>query len=397
MDAGGMDGVVRRLFVPDMDAGGMDAATDSAAAPAHPADAESLDSALAALRASPLSTREQIAWLANDPLVLNQLASLRAFDPSVDSWFKGFMGLALSCREAPRSPKEVFGEQPFLIVGDDGAESSQADYPYGPVGTTADGSFPAMKKALGDAFGGEAGQSEAHAHALLQACVYANVFRREPFEGSEGKPALTQLQRAQDIGCLLSLVADLAAGGKGPLRLLGFGDGIKLLNLQLAGLGRLGPTLPEGVGGNPNPDPNPNPNAGSNEHCSAVVRRVMGVLFKWSFVSADGAQIGQVHVGEFPSLAHLIDEGCGWPVTTLHLARLLREMTSPSTAWDPVPSFEVVLPAAFDPKALRAKEAWLKAGALSPWDPDQHVSYFEIDQGAAGAPCLPLASDEEEQ
>ena len=365
----------------------MDAATDSAA------ESRRVDALLASPDYAQLSVREQIAVLANDPFVCQQLANLRAADPSVDSWFKAFMGLALSSREPPRSPKEVFGEQPFLIVGDDGADS-QAEYPYGPVGTTADGSFPAMMKALGDAFGGEAGQSVAHAHALLQACVYANVFRREPFEGSDGKPALTQLQRAQDIGCLLSLVADLAAGGNGPLRLLGLGDGIKLLNLQLEGLGRLGPTLPEGVGGNPNPNPNPNPNAGSNEHCSAVPRKVMGVLFKWSFVTADGAQIGQVHVGEFPSLAHLVDEG--W-ISTIHLARLLREMTSASTMWDAVPSFEVVLPADFDPKSLRAKEAWLKAGALNPWDPDQHVSYFEIDQGAAGAPCLPLASEEEEQ
>ena len=106
MDAGGMDGVVRRLFVPDMDAGGMDAATDSAAAPA-PADPTESAALVAALDDAPLSIREQIARLANDPSTLEQLASLRATDPQVDSLFKAFMQHVLSCSQAPRSPEEV--------------------------------------------------------------------------------------------------------------------------------------------------------------------------------------------------------------------------------------------------------------------------------------------------
>ena len=327
----------------------------------------------AALLASTLSDRDRLTALAQDEAVIRQVASLCASDSQATSLLEAFRQQALSTASSPRSPEEVLPPgRTLLVVGVDGV-SSRCVHPYGAVGTT--NTFPHIVKALGVAFGGTKGELTKRAHAFLRRenVCYVNVFRGKPFVADEVRSteALTQLQRAEDVGHFLSLTADMASAHNGPLRLLGFGSGAKMINMQLEGLCGLGPTLPEGVGG-------------STRLLSSEIRAEMGTCRRWRFMQC-GNELGLVHMVETVHLAHMgVGEGL---LTTLHLGRVIAQLMR-STSWEDVEELLVDMPEDYDPKEQLALLAWEKSGK-SAWDLQKHVNYFQIEKGVKGTGVAP--------
>ena len=327
-----------------------------------------------ALLTQQLSLRERLALCAEDEALIDQLTSLREMDPQLDSLFEGFALKAASGSQPALSPDDLLPSSTrLLIAGVDNVTDSVLHDAYGCVGTTM--TFPLFLAALQEAFGGNEGMSEARAHAFLKRCLYSDVFSSKPFIATESRAALSQPERARDIGRFLSLAADLASDCEGPLLMLGFGSGVKLINVEAAGLGgQLGPTLPEGVGGQINT-------------VSASPRGSTTSRYEWIFNTAEGTELGRVRVGETTHLTH-IGKGEGL-LSTMHLGQLLFRLLSP-TPWDALETYDVVMPAAYRPGEQLAKKAWSAAGALLPAD----VNYFKIQQGAAGAKLAPVVDRE---
>ena len=334
----------------------------------------SSSTAQAALLTQQLSLRERLTLRAKDDALIDQLTSMREMDPQVDSLLKGFAHTAASGSQPARSPDDLLPpSRQLLIAGVDNVTESVLHQEYGCVGTTP--TFPLFLAALQEAFGGNEGMSEARWHAFLKRCLYSDVFSSKPFKATESRAALSQPERARDIGRFLSLAADLACDCEGPLLLLGFGVGVKLINVEAAGLGgQLGPTLPEGVGGNANT-------------CKASPRGFTTSRYEWIFNTAEGTELGRVRVGETTHLTH-IGKGEGM-LSTLHLGQLLFRLLS-LTPWDALETYVVVMPADYRPGKQLAKKAWSAAGALLPAD----VNYFKIQQGAAGARLAPVVDRE---
>lgn len=252
----------------------------------------SAHNAIALLAGSPASLAERIERLGDDAALVAQLVSLNELDPMVESTLGGFAYLAVTnSRPAQMRDDVIPPSEALVFAGVDGV-TSRAIHPFGCVGTTQ--TFPFVVETLGATLSWAKDERERRAVEFLNhpKNFYLDVFRNPPFVAKDETPALSQEERAADMGFFLSVIVDLLESHGGRLRVIGMGSGVKLIHIQAAALGGLGPQLPTGIGGDKNV-------------LAAEMRDDVAVPHRWKVLRADGTQIGVVEVLEQVHWAHI--------------------------------------------------------------------------------------------